>query len=119
LVNNDSATGVYTSNINLPEEMPTGFVCHCEMAAYYLKLTLDAHELCIPEDVSIVAFDNTEIKWPSMEKLVTFNIGRREIAEKAFRIMLGRISGDKNSVGRHYVQSFFVEGASIKNILAE
>lgn len=114
LVNNDPSTGYYTSNITLPEEMPTGFVCHCEMAAYFLKQTLEQEGLRIPDDISVVAFDNTEISRTTMENLTTFNIGRHEIAEMALKIMLKRISGDNTSIGKHYVQSFFVEGTSVK-----
>ena len=114
LVNNDYRTGRYTSDLTLPEDLPTGFVCHCEMAAYYLKLALDKKGLRIPDDISVIAFDNTEISRTTMENLATFNIGRHEIADMAFKVMLRRISGDNASISKHYVQSFFVEGTSVR-----
>lgn len=113
IVNNDSNTGYYSTDIAMPDDMPTGFVCHCEMAAYFLKKTLEQMGLRIPEDVSVVAFDNTEIGRTTMHNLTTFNIGRHEIADTALKLMLKRLSGDNSLIGKHYVQSFFVEGTTV------
>jgi len=116
LVNNNSDTGDYTVDLALPRELPTGFVCHCDMAAYFLKSTLERNGLQVPEDVSLVAFDNTEIGRTTMKSLTTFDIGRREIADTALSLMLRRLQGDTAQIGRHYVHSKLVEGDTVRCI---
>lgn len=112
--NNNPDTGEYTENIQLPDPLPTGFVCHCERAAYFLKLALDKRGISIPEDVSVIAFDNTDIGKTAMQNLTTFDISRKELAEKALAVMLRRIAGDTSAKGRHYVHSTIIRRSSIK-----
>jgi len=116
LVNNNASTGEYYVDTSLPEEMPTGFVCHCEMAAYYLKMTLEKYSLTIPDDVSVVAFDNTDIGHTAMLDLTTFDIGRHEMANTALEVILRRMGGDQSPLGKHYVHSILVERTSVKVI---
>lgn len=111
---NNDAHGVYTAEVALPDRLPTGFVCHCEMAAYFLKMTLEGRGLSVPEDVSVIAFDDTDIGRTAMQNLTTFNIGRREIAESALQLMLGRLCGTGGDYGRHYVHSRLIERDSIR-----
>ena len=61
LVNNDPRTGVYTLDYALPDPMPTAFICHCDMAAYFLIQSLGKEGFSIPGDVSVVSFDNTDL----------------------------------------------------------
>ena len=41
-----------------PKDMPTAFVCNCDLAASYLIRKLENEGYRIPEDVSVVGFDN-------------------------------------------------------------
>ena len=42
----------------LPEDMPSAFVCNCDLAASYLIRKLRANGYRVPEDISVVGFDN-------------------------------------------------------------
>ena len=42
----------------LPTDMPTAFVCNCDLAASYLIRKLEREGYRVPEDVSVVGFDN-------------------------------------------------------------
>lgn len=116
LVNNNINTGHYAVDIELPAQMPTGFVCHCDMAAYYLCHSLRQNGFQVPEHVSLVAFDHTDIAHTVIRNLATFDIGRHSIAETAFRLMLGRLAGSTTPIGKHYVQSTLIPGDSIRTI---
>ena len=45
--------------LNLPKELPTAFVCNCDETAFQLVKELRQQGLRIPEDISIVGFDNS------------------------------------------------------------
>jgi LacI family transcriptional regulator len=87
LVNNDTLTGLYTSNIALPQELPTAFVCHCDMAAYYLLGTLNQHGLKCPRDVSIISFDNTRLAETCCPPLTSVGIDTKAFARKALELL--------------------------------
>jgi len=87
LVNNDPVTGLYTSHIELPDPLPTAFVCHCDMAAYYLLATLKHHGLRCPQDVSIISFDNSRLAENCNPPLTSVNIDLKALAEKALELL--------------------------------
>ena len=109
ICNNRADTGIYTSAIELPDELPTAFVCHCDMGAYYLSMTLAAKGIRCPEDVSLIAFDNTELAAKMEPPLTSVNINLRSFAQLALEYL--------NKEGtRHYVQAGLIEHLSVKQI---
>lgn len=116
LVNNDPRTGVYTLDYVLPSPMPTAFVCHCDMAAYFLIQSLVKAGFSIPEDVSVISFDNTDLSRGTSPKLSTFDIDRKEIADKAFDRMMLRIENTGVAPQRVYISNHFIERESVRRI---
>src|SRR5690606_40555566 len=54
-------TGVQTCALpilELPEEMPTAFVCNCDQVAHHLINKLKLLGYTVPNDFSVVGFDN-------------------------------------------------------------
>ncbi len=116
IVNNDPRTGVYSLDLALPEELPTAFVCHCDMAAHFLMQSLAKAGLSVPRDVSLVSFDNTDLSRFTAPKLSTFNIDRRKIALEAFNRMMGRLADRGGEPQRIYVDGSFISRESIRKI---
>jgi LacI family transcriptional regulator len=116
LVNNDPRTGVYTLDYALPDPMPTAFVCHCDMAAYFLIQSLVKAGFSIPGDVSVISFDNTDLSRGTTPKLSTFDIDRKEIADKAFDQMMLRIENAGAGPQRVYISNHFIERESVRSI---
>lgn len=83
---------MFTHRFSLPKPLPTAFVCHCDSAAYQLMLLLRGAGLAVPDDVSLVAFDNTDCSRTSSPKITTIDINKREIAERALEQMLWRLA---------------------------
>lgn len=111
LVNNDTPTGLYMSNIDLPQDMPTAFVCHCDMAAHYLLATLNQAGYQCPQDVSIISFDNTRLAETCCPALTSVGIDTRAFARQALELLLNeelRQAGD-----RIYLPATLVERQSV------
>lgn len=111
LVNNDTATGLYTSSILLPENMPTAFVCHCDMAAHYLLATLNQHGYQCPEDVSIMSFDNTRLAETCCPALTSVGIDTRAFARQALELLFNEDL--RNASSRLYLPAELVERKSV------
>jgi LacI family transcriptional regulator len=70
----------------------------------------------VPEDVSIISFDNTLLSESCTPALTSVNISTREIAEKSFQLIVERINNPHMSTQRIYTASTIIERDSVRNI---
>ncbi len=91
IINHDPATGYYTFDFKLPDDLPTAFVCHCDTAAYYLIQKLKASNIMVPDDISIISFDNTAISVTSNPKITTIDIDKKVFAREAYNQIMLRL----------------------------
>ena len=86
--------------IELPEELPTAFVCNCDVVAMALIRALNEHGYRVPEDVSVTGFDDF-VTGPEPEiRLSTFRINTPAMIELAVKTMAERCSGAHGPFGR-------------------
>lgn len=117
LVNNSNPlTGQYTVDFSLPDPLPTAFVCHCDKAAFMLVQRLTGMGIRIPEDVSVISFDNTNLCEMMRPHLSSVHFDRRQIAEYSMKSMLTRISNPKASNNYIYSKGTLVERDSVADI---
>lgn len=114
LQNNDPSTGLYTITVDLPEDMPTAFVCHCDMSAHYLLATLNQHGYQCPEDVSIISFDNTRLAETCCPPLTSVAIDTRAFARRALELLVNEELRTANP--RMYLPATLVERSSAASI---
>ena len=114
VITND-ADGVYRLDIDLPERLPTAFVCHCDMAAYFLMSSLKSIGKSVPDDVSLVSFDNTDLSLSTTPQLTSMDIDKKEIAVTAFSVMEQIIHG-KEGCRRYYISTRLMERDSTKKV---
>ena len=53
-----SPYGVSEEMITFPKDMPSAFVCNCDLTAAYVISRLKKDGYRVPEDISVVGFDN-------------------------------------------------------------
>ena len=111
LINNDPYN-MYLMDVMLPEEMPTAFVCHCDMAAYYMIETLQRAGMQVSQQVSLISFDNTALSQRTTPQLTSFDINRRDIASQAYRCMLN-LDAVSSRKRRLFVSNELVERESV------
>jgi LacI family transcriptional regulator len=116
-ISNISKDGTYYApDVSLPQEMPTAFVCRNDTAAYFLVQTLTAAGYRVPEDVSIISFDNTNLAEACRPPLTTFNIHKEQFARYAFELLANRIAGPDAEIRTLYIDTKLVERNSVRNI---
>jgi LacI family transcriptional regulator len=107
----------HSNDINdiLPQDMPTAFVCHCDPAAHKMYAALNAKNYSIPNDVSIVSFDNTTLCEHILPTLSSAGCNKETIAKKSFSTIL-ELLVDKSKVLNVILNPVFVQRNSIKKI---
>ncbi|MCL2461362.1 MAG: LacI family DNA-binding transcriptional regulator [Defluviitaleaceae bacterium] len=105
-----------SDSMALPDDMPTAFVCHNDTSALLFARILMKSGLNVPDDISLVSFDNLEIGAGGDISLTTVDLNRRTFAEKAFELMTARLQNQALPVQRLYVDTSIVTRASVKNL---
>lgn len=100
----------------LPKVMPTAFVCCNDLTAGIVYDKLISAGYRIPEDVSVVGYDDYLYGHPFAKKLTTYHVDMKEMAQTAVRILLKKIRGDRSFCGVRYLDSFVVERDSVRAI---
>ncbi|HWT76662.1 MAG TPA: substrate-binding domain-containing protein [Mobilitalea sp.] len=110
--------GVYV-DFELPDKMPTAFFCNCDSVAYLFIRKLKMMGYRIPEDISVVGFDNYIFASLSSPKLTTVEVNMEMMAETAVHAVMRKIEGDSRSLGRKVISGNLVIRDSVKNLNQE
>lgn len=100
----------------LPEIMPTAFICNCDSVAYLFVRKLKKMGYKVPEDISVVGFDNYIYASLSSPRLTTVEVDMEMMAETAVSVVMNKIEGDKRSLGRKVISCNLVIRDSVKEI---
>ncbi|MBE6902963.1 MAG: transcriptional regulator, partial [Ruminococcaceae bacterium] len=100
----------------LPADMPTAFVCNCDETAYKLVNQLKAAGYSIPDDVSVVGYDNHIYSTISMPRITTIDVNSRVMSAEAVDIILHKIRDGSYKRGRTLVTGKLVRRESVKNL---
>lgn len=101
-------------HITLPKHMPTAFACNSDFTAGYLYDILCEHGYRVPEDISVVAYDNYLYAHPFAQELTTYNVDMEKMAKTAVHILLKKIKGKDRHQGVRWIDSEIIERNSVK-----
>ena len=87
----------------LPEELPTAFVCNCDMTARMMIDLLKDEGYRVPEDISVTGFDDYPAGSETDVPLSTFRIDTNGMIEQAVKTLLERCAGSSKPFGRFVV----------------
>lgn len=99
----------------LPERLPSAFVCHCDPAAHKLYAAVNSRFLNVPNDVSIISFDNTTLCENILPTLTSAGSNKESIAKKSISTMLEVLS-DKSKVLNITIKPYFSIRNSVKDL---
>lgn len=100
----------------LPDDMPTAFVCNCDRVAYNLINKLKESGYKIPDDCSVVGFDNDIFATLSDPKLTTVETNMEEMSKTAVKSIMRKIEDPDKGIGRVLVKGKIVYRDSVKKI---
>lgn len=100
----------------LPEEMPTAFFCNCDVSAEILIRKLNAVGYAVPEEISVVGFDNYVLGQSGKPRITTYEIHIADMAERAVHILLHKLKNINYTTGVFLMPGKFIEGESVKRI---
>lgn len=103
-------------HIELPENMPTAFVCNSDFTAGHLYDLLREYGYRVPEDISIVAYDNYLYGHPFANELTTYNVDMEKMAKAAVHILLKKIKRKDVHQGVRWIDSEIIERNSVKTL---
>jgi len=85
--------------IAFPEDGPTAYVCNCDYEAGRAIRELNARGIRVPEDVSIVGFDDYMYPGLCDKGITTYSANVQEMTGIAMRMMIARLSGEPGRTG--------------------
>lgn len=105
--------------ITLPERMPTAFVCNNDELAYNFILHLKDKGYRVPEDISVVGFDNSVYSTVSTPQLTTMVVDVEEMSKTAIKFIINKIRKENKRYGRIFIKEKILYRDSVKNITPE
>ena len=102
--------------LQIPNDMPTAFVCNCDLTASFLIRKLKDNGYRVPEDISVVGFDNYLYPGLSDIQITTYEVDLEEMAKKTVHNMISKISNDNYKPGIHIVEGHLVLKESVAQI---
>lgn len=84
---------------SLPEDMPTAFVCNCDLTAYEIIDLLKEKGYKVPEDISVVGFDDYSVPGDYDINLTTYAVDVKGMVRRTIKILLNKMTGDFSKHG--------------------
>ncbi len=100
----------------LPNKLPTAFVCNNDYVARQVIQMLKLKNKKVPEDISVIGFDNTVFSELSQPQITTVRVPRTTMAEIAVSLLLRRLSRPQASYKNLHVECYIVKRESVKEV---
>lgn len=99
-----------------PKDMSTAFVCNCDLAASYLIRKLEGAGYRVPEDISVVGFDNFLYPGLCDVGVTTYEVDISEMARRAVHKIVRKIANENYTAGVFIVDGHVVFKDSVARI---
>lgn len=116
IIDDRSVNNELFEKITFPPELPTAFVCNCDETAFKVIRDLKAMSVSVPDDISIVGYDNYLISEISDPPITTINVDSGEMAELAIATLLERIKNPRHPSRMQVLSGKLVVKGSVKAI---
>ena len=107
-------TGYLFEHIKLPEHMPEAFVCNCDLTAGNLIVELEKQGYRVPEDISVVGFDNYLYPGFPDKKITSYEVNTQVMVKVALEKALKQIKNPASGRGLSVVSGKIVEKESVR-----
>ena len=97
----------------LPKKMPTAFVCNNDVAAATLVGHLQQKGFRVPEDISVVGYDNYQPPGLCDVRITTYEVDMSGMAEQTVENLISKLSGENYKQGVTIVDGRIVYKESV------
>lgn len=108
--------GKLYKEFTMPEKLPTAFVCNNDQVAYYLIQKLQSIGLNVPEDISIVTFDNTIYSQFSNVLLTSVDNNDDELVSICVKAITKKLNKPEKVYDKILVKTKIIERNSVKKM---
>lgn len=115
IVDRDEENRIYQEFL-LPEDMPTAFVCNSDEVGYLFIKFLQSNGYSVPEDCSVVSFDNTIFSQISEPRLTTLETNVAEMARLTVEKIIAYTRGKSSNGSTSYANGTILERNSVCNL---
>lgn len=109
----DRDTNGLLMEVKLPQKMPTAFVCNCDEMAHLLMGQLSRAGYKMPENISIVGFDDFLFARLCNPPLTTFQVDQDAMVKAAVKALIKKLHGQGGYTGRIIISGRMVYRASV------
>ncbi|WP_416147210.1 substrate-binding domain-containing protein [Salipaludibacillus sp. HK11] len=113
IINDRDDKGAFV-DIELPDTLPTAFVCNCDQVAYNVITKLQSQGHRVPEDFSVVGFDNDIYSRISSPQLTTVQVDMAEMSKAAVKFVVEKVKNPLKTYGRVLVRGNIIHRDSVK-----
>ncbi len=99
---------------DLPQKLPKGFVCNCDLAAGMVMDKLQEMGYRVPEDISVVGFDNYLYPGLPDKNITTYEVNKKAMARIALEKVLKQIRNPKSGHGMNVISGNMVIKKTVK-----
>ncbi len=97
----------------LPDEMPSAFVCNCDIAAGILIKKLEDKGYRVPKDISVVGYDNYIFPGMCDIRITTYGVDTYEMGRNAVLNLIRKVSHERYRQGVMILEGHMIEGDSV------
>lgn len=112
---NDGVIGI-EYRLQLPKDMPTAFVCNNDVTAYALIRQLEERNYRVPEDISVVGYDDYLYPENGDSRITTYLVDMAEMSRIALSCIIRRIENISMNASVHIVNGRIIERMTVKKL---
>ncbi len=102
--------------ITFPDELPTALVCNCDETAFKVIRDLKAAGYSVPEDISVVGYDNYLISEICEPPITTVNVNAEKMASLAVSTIIERIGNPQIPTRTQVLDGKIIYKSSVKKL---
>ncbi|NLY48422.1 MAG: LacI family transcriptional regulator [Clostridiales bacterium] len=104
-------------DLKLPKNLPTAFVCNCDKIAYELILLLKKSGVSVPDDVSVVGYDNYVYSVLSDPQITTVEVNVDAMSEMAVASIIRNCTNPATKSSRKIISGKIIIRNSVSNLI--
>lgn len=102
--------------LELPKKLPTAFVCNSDLAASKLIRALKEKGYRVPEDISVVGYDDYLYPGLCDIGITTYSVNMEKMSQVGMEMLLERMAGSEHPYTMQVVEGMFLKRDSVREI---